>query len=125
MKADPGNVERAWWTMLFFETVSGIKMNLDKTYLYPINLTKDEASLMAAIFKCHLSKFPFKYLGVPLSDTPLKGKDWGFLIDKFRNKLKGWKGQSLSLGGRITLLNYVLSVVPLYTLSLYKLPRKY
>lgn len=28
LKADPINVESAWWAMLAFEAISGIKMNL-------------------------------------------------------------------------------------------------
>lgn len=124
LQADPKNIELTWWTMMGFEAISGIKMNLDKTELYPINLTPAEARTMAAIFQCRLSKFPFRYLGVPLSDSPLTNTNWGFLIDKFRHKLQGWKGQSLLLGGRITLINSVLSAVPLYDLSLYKIPDK-
>ena len=64
------------------------------------------------------------FRSVPLSDKKLLIRDWGFLIDKFGHKLQGWKGQSLSLGGRITMINAVLSSVPLYTLSLYRLPKK-
>lgn len=30
----------------------------------------------------------------------------------------------LSIGGRITLINFVLSTVPLYALSIYKIPTK-
>ncbi|XP_078152115.1 uncharacterized protein LOC144547363 [Carex rostrata] len=97
-------------------------INFDKTDMYPLNLDREEAVFLARLFQCRLSKFPFKYLGVPLSDSPLLNKDWGFLIDKFRHKLQGWKGQSLSLGGRITLINSVLSAVPLYILSFYKIP---
>lgn len=122
LQANPRNVEVTWWLMMMFESVSSIKLNLEKTELYPINLDRAEANFLASVFRCKLSKFPFKYLGVPLSDVPLKNKDWGFLLDKFRNKLQGWKGQSLSLGRRITLLNSVLSAVPLYTLSFYKIP---
>ena len=98
-------------------------MNLDKTELYPINLSTPDATEMAQIFRCHLSTFPFKYLGVPLHKKKLTVHDWGFLVDKVGNKLQNWKGQLLSLGGRITLVNAVLSAVPLYAMSLYHVPK--
>lgn len=110
--------------MMMFESISGIRMNLQKTALYHINLIDIESQNLANVFQCQLSSFPFTYLGVPLSDRKLTQKDWGFLIDKFNHTLQGSKGQCLSLGGRITLLNYVLSAVPLYTLSLYSIPKK-
>lgn len=43
LKAEPNNVENAWWTMMMFKAIFGIKMNLDKTELYPINLNIYEA----------------------------------------------------------------------------------
>lgn len=89
LQATHQNVEKAWWTMMLFESISGIKINLDKTDMFPINLERPEALSLAAVFKCHLSKFPFKYLGIPLSDAPLLNKNWGFLIDQFRYKHQG------------------------------------
>jgi hypothetical protein len=44
------------------------------------------------------------------------------LIEKIDKKLQGWKGKLLSLEDIITLLNLVISVIPLYWMSLYRLP---
>lgn len=38
-------------------------------------------------------------------------------------QLEGWQGKFLSLRGRIVLLNSVLSAVPLYQASVYRIPR--
>lgn len=46
------------------------------------------------------------------------------MIDKVAAKTQNWKGSLLFLGGRLTLLNYVLTAVPLYRISLYKVPVK-
>lgn len=113
-------VMAAWWAMKAFEAVSGIKINLDKTEMYGINTT--QLDLLASSFKCKTATFPMKYLGVPLHDRRLKVNDWSFLISKIEKKLQNWKGQLLSIGGRHTLLNYVISAVPLYALSLYHIP---
>jgi hypothetical protein len=45
-------------------------------------------------------------------------------LKKLRKKLQGWKGKVLSIGGRVTLLNSIISVVPLYWMSIYRLPVK-
>jgi hypothetical protein len=38
--------------------------------------------------------------------------------------MPNWKGTLLSMGGRLVLLDSVLSATPLYMLSLYKVPVK-
>lgn len=73
---------------------------------------------MADIFGCKISTFPIKYLGVPLSNKRLSLADWNTVVDIVTKKSQNWKGT----GGRSTLLNSVMSAVPLYMLSLYKLP---
>ena len=40
------------------------------------------------------------------------------IIRKFEAKLAKWKQRSLSMGGRITLINSVLSALPIYLLSM-------
>lgn len=70
--------------------------------MFPLNLDIEEAQQLSDIFQCRFSKFPFKYLGVSLSDKPLKVADQGVLVDKVRTKLQDWKGKMLSLGGAYT-----------------------
>lgn len=63
-----------------------------------------------------------RYLGVPLHNRALLKKDGGFIVDKIEKKLQSWKGQLISIGGRLTLINSVISSVLLYALSMYKIP---
>ena len=49
---------------------------------------------------------------------------WQPIIRKFEAKLAKWKQRSLSMGGRITLINSVLSALPIYLLSFFKIPKK-
>lgn len=103
-----------------FEALSGIKINYDKTEMYPIHV--DETLNLNHIFRCQWGSFPIKYLGLLLHFKQLQVADWQFLVDKIEGRLKNWQGHLLSIGGRITLLNFVLSSIPLYTLSIYKIP---
>lgn len=76
----------------------------------------DNLDGLASTFQCKAAQFPIKYSGLLLHDRKLRVADWQFLIDKVESKLQHWKGQLLSIGGRITLINSVISAVPLYTL---------
>jgi len=73
------------------------------------------------MFNCVIGEWPIKYLGIPVSGSRLHVGDWTPLIDKISKRLEGCKGGSLSLGGRLTLLNSCLSSIPLYSMSMYLL----
>ena len=88
--------------------------------MYPINVP--DISRYATYFRCTPASFPMQYLGLPLHTHRLTAQEWTFLIDKIEKKLQNWKGSLLSIGGRLTLLHSVLSSVPLYFLSIYKIP---
>jgi hypothetical protein len=109
------------WILNAFEALSGIRINYNKIELIPINLSQEEAAALASLVGCKLFTFPLKYLGVPLSDAKLKISDWQDLIEKIQHKIPNWKGSLLSMGGRVVLLDSVMSVTHLYMLSLYKL----
>lgn len=61
--------------MIMFEGVSGVRMNLDKTEIFSINMSHDEALHLAQLFRYQLSNFPFKYLDVPLHKKKLSVQD--------------------------------------------------
>ena len=86
LEAREENVEAAWWAMLAFESLSGIKMNYDKTELYPINV--ENPIVFQSVFRCHLGEFPIKYLGLPLHYKTLYIADWNFLVAKVESKLQ-------------------------------------
>ncbi|XP_039136364.1 uncharacterized protein LOC120273726 [Dioscorea cayenensis subsp. rotundata] len=63
------------------------------------------------------------YLGIPISGRRPRKQDWECLITKVRGRLASWKSSYLSIGGRLTLVNSVLLVVPTYWMSLFRLPK--
>jgi len=74
----------------------------------------EKSNTFLKMFNCAIGKWPIKYLGVPISRSRLRVADWLPLVEKINKRLDGWKGGSLSLGGRLTLLNACLSSIPLY-----------
>jgi Reverse transcriptase (RNA-dependent DNA polymerase) len=122
LRADPHMVERLKWALLIFENISGLKINLSKSELVPLNLDPAQGQYLASLLNCYLRKLPIKYLDVNLHWKKPYKSDWQLLIDKFHKKLPQWKGNHLSLGGRLVLLNSVLSSITLYYISLFKIP---
>jgi hypothetical protein len=88
-----------------------------KVSLYLSIFLIKKSTELAQIFECKISKLPITYLGVPLHWKQLKINDWKFLTNKIEKKLAGWKGKLLSLGGRLTLIKYVLSASYTYLLD--------
>ncbi|XP_058760640.1 uncharacterized protein LOC131633987 [Vicia villosa] len=73
---------------------------------------------------CKVDKFPFKFLGFIVGGNQRNINFWNPVISSLKAKLAGWKGKLLSIGGRVTLLNSVVSNIPSYQLSFYKVPSK-
>ncbi|KAK1302939.1 hypothetical protein QJS10_CPB12g00805 [Acorus calamus] len=61
------------------------------------------------------------YLGLPLVNGRLTKEQWDPLIERFERILSDWKGKMLSWGGILTLLQAVLTNLPLYYLLVFRL----
>ncbi|GKV31892.1 hypothetical protein SLEP1_g40549 [Rubroshorea leprosula] len=79
--------------------------------------------MAASALNCKAGKTPFIYLGQPVGGNPHRHSFWKPVIEKFRSKLASWKGKLLSIDGRITLLTSVLSTLPLFYFSIFKVPK--
>ncbi|MCI06179.1 putative ribonuclease H protein, partial [Trifolium medium] len=56
--------------------------------------------------------------------NPRRCATWNPILNSLKFKLSSWRGRLLSIGGRVTLINYVLSSLPLYFFSFFKAPVK-
>ena len=65
----------------------------------------------------------FRYLGVTVGHRPSSIQAWDDIIFKLRGRLSKWKVNTLSIGGRLTLLKSVLGASPIYNMSIFKVPR--
>lgn len=106
-----------------FELVSGLKVNFHKCEILGINVENPELQSMADYLLCKVSKNPFSYLGINVGINHRLAKNWSKLKEKVRRRLNSWSGQHLSFGGRITLIQSVLSALPTYCLSFYRIPK--
>ena len=76
------------------------------------------------LFGCEVSFTPFRYLGIPMSHHKLNNSDWNAVVQRFEKKLSGWKEKYMSSGGRLVLINYVLSSLPLFMMSFFEVPKE-
>ena len=98
-----------------------MRINLDKSELIPVGRVVDIDDL-ALDFGCKVGSLPSTYLGLPLG-APFKSVAmWDGVEERFRKRLTMWKRQYLSKGGRATLIRSTLSNLPIYYISVLRLP---
>lgn len=73
---------------------------------------------------CRPDPLPIKYLGLPLEANPRRYDSWKGVIDNVRRRLNAWKGRFLSLGRRIVLIKSVINSIPLFFMSVFRIPKK-
>ncbi|WJZ83279.1 hypothetical protein VitviT2T_002974 [Vitis vinifera] len=109
------------WLLMWFEAASGMRINLDKSELIPVGRVMDIDDL-ALDFGCKVGSLPSTYLGLPLG-APFKSVAvWDGVEERFHKRLTMWKRQYLSKGRRATLIRSTLSNLPIYYISVLRLP---
>jgi hypothetical protein len=111
-----------------FGDATGLKANLQKSQIFPIRCTMEEVEPLIDTLQAAQGLFPCTYLGLPLHIGKTRRADEQVLIDKIGARLPGWKGRLLTRAGCLTLINSVLSSVPVYhmtsfTLSMWAIKR--
>ncbi|KAK1288113.1 putative ribonuclease H protein [Acorus calamus] len=106
-----------------FKKLSGLSINFSKSVLLPINVDGDVTASLASTIGCSIGEFPCKHLGLPLVKDRLRKADWLALVDKVSTRLSGWKSWLVSMGSKVSLLQAVLSNLPTFYLSIFKMPK--
>lgn len=105
--------------LLILEAVSRLKVNLNKSMVFPLGCISNMEEL-ASIMGCVVESFPTTYLGLPLGAKPTTKRIP--VIERMEKRLSCWKGRFLSKGGKLVLLRSVLSSITTYYLSLFVVP---
>ncbi|GJZ82479.1 hypothetical protein Tco_0647652 [Tanacetum coccineum] len=91
---------------------------------YSVALSFYGGVTVASSLNCSHDSIPFMYLGLPVGKSMHFCDGWSDVVNRIRNRLSAWKSKSLSIGGRLTLVNSVLDSIPIYFLSIFKAPTK-
>ncbi|CAL9002606.1 unnamed protein product [Prunus brigantina] len=103
--------------------LSGQKVSFEKSRIcVSPNICSDLANSIATISGSPHSSNLGKYLGVPIIHTRVDKTTYQEVIAKVQKRLASWKHHTLSMAGRITLLQSVTAAIPLYTMQTVKLP---
>ena len=120
-EADPDHLFHLRSILVWFEAISGLRINLGKSELIQVGEVPVIEEL-ANIQGCKTSNLPMKYLGLPLGAKFKSKAIWNLIVEKMERYSAGWKRIYLSKGGRLTLIKSTLSNMPTYFLSLFPIP---
>ena len=89
--------------LIFFESITGLKVNVGKSEIVLVGEVGNLDAL-ARILCCKVGCLPMTYLGMPLGAHYKDSSIWKPFIERMEKKLSGWKRLYLSKRGRLTLL---------------------
>jgi hypothetical protein len=104
-----------------FETITGLRANLNKSEMVPMGVV-DCMPPLADLLCCRIGALPMLYLGMPLGAHYKALPVWNSILEKIERRLVSWQTLYLSKGGRLTLLKSTLSSLQTYFLSLFTIP---
>ena len=120
-KNNPDQLACLRWILMWFEALSGLKINLSKSEIFLIG-GRENIEVLTAELGCRAGSLPTTYLGLPLGAPHKSVRMWDTIEERFRRRLASWKRQYISKGGRVTLIRSTLSNLPIYFMSLFRIP---
>ncbi|GKA60514.1 RNA-directed DNA polymerase, eukaryota, reverse transcriptase zinc-binding domain protein, partial [Tanacetum coccineum] len=118
------NIDTIIYVLKCFQRASGLSINLRKSKLLGIAVSVDRVEQAANRIGCGVLKVPFAYLGSKVGGNMSRIQSWDEIVEKMAARLSKWKMKTLSIGGRLTLQKAVLGSMPIYHMSIFKVPMK-
>ncbi|RVX12745.1 hypothetical protein CK203_011794 [Vitis vinifera] len=81
-----------WWLLMWFEAISGLRVNMDKSELILVGRVENVEDLVAEI-GCKVGSLLFTYLGMPLGALFKSVVVWDGIEERFYKRLAMWKRQ--------------------------------
>ncbi|GKA90904.1 hypothetical protein Tco_0812774 [Tanacetum coccineum] len=116
------NVDTLMYMLKCFERALGLSINLSKSKLMGLAVSIEKVEEVTRHIGCGILNTPFSFLGSKVGGCMSRTKSWDEVIDKMVNRLSKWKMKTLSIGGRFALLKAVFGSMPIYHMSIFKVP---
>lgn len=106
-----------------FCQASGAKVSVEKTKIYFSKNTTDRCCRDI----CRIGGFERvnnlgKYLGAPILNGRVTKATYSFILENIQKRLTGWSVEKLSLAGKLTFIQSVISALPSYIMQTALLP---
>nr|GEW86782.1 RNA-directed DNA polymerase, eukaryota [Tanacetum cinerariifolium] len=118
------NIDTSVKVLDCFNRASGLRINMTKSKLLGISVKDDKVKQAAAKIGCITLKTPFFYLGSKVGGCMSRIQSWNETIERMACRLSKSKLKTLLIGGKLNLLKSVLGSMPIYHMSLFKVPKK-
>ncbi|KAL8514578.1 hypothetical protein ACS0TY_013607 [Phlomoides rotata] len=123
-RAITGNIRRIQSVLLAYGGLSGEIYNLAKSKVYfGSAVTRRVRNFILCSTGITHGSLPMSYLGVPIFKGSPRTCHLAPLVDSIINKFRKWKGYSLSLAGRKSMINFVIAASLVYSMMVYYWPR--
>nr|GEU49763.1 hypothetical protein [Tanacetum cinerariifolium] len=107
-----------------FKDASGLNPSMPKSKAYFCKVINYTKLAILNVLPFEEERLPVKYLGVPLVSSRLIFRDCKELIEKVHNRVNDWKNKSLSIAGRLQLIQSVLGSLHVYWASVFMIPTR-
>ncbi|KAJ8423907.1 hypothetical protein Cgig2_003670 [Carnegiea gigantea] len=104
-KADPTTLHHIMAALQVFHDCFGLTANLYKSQIVMGGCSPELRAHCLCITGFSTSKFPIRYLGVPITASRLSKIECQGLIDKITTRIRGWTSRNLSFAGKTVLIN--------------------
>jgi mannosylglycoprotein endo-beta-mannosidase len=111
------NARNMKFILCLFEQVSSVKINFHKSEVFCLRAAKERSQPYSEIFTCPIATMPMKYLGMPIDEKRWQYPNGTQFLRRWGRSFQIGKGNMLSAGDRLTLVNTCLSSITLYMLS--------
>ena len=122
-KASWANMDVILGVLQDFGNLSGLFLNVSKsTIIVPKKMDHNVRQSISGHCNLRVSSDFGNYLGIKISPNKLRKIDYLGLLDKTKDKIRGWQAKLLNMAGRCTLIKAVLNTYPLFVMQTNMIP---
>ncbi|CAM8977963.1 unnamed protein product [Rhodiola kirilowii] len=125
VRANAEEVSNLKEVLKHYEEISGQMINFEKSEVsFSRNTPAAVREEIIRVLGMQQVPSHSKYLGLPLVMGQKKTETFRGILEKMWKRVSDWKSKLLSVAGREVLIKSVLQTLPVYTMSVYKIPVK-